>query len=101
MKWWNDLWLNEGLANFLGYYGVNSLLPEWKMLEQFIVERTQPALALDSLASSHPISVSVRDPSDIKAIFDTISYNKVCCFNLFSNYILSLSMFPIDRYNQS
>lgn len=77
MKWWNDLWLNEGFASFLEYMGVDSLKPEWKMMEQFILDKTQPALALDALASSHPISVTVHDPSEIEAIFDTISYSKV------------------------
>lgn len=77
MKWWNDLWLNEGFASFLEYLGVDSWKPEWKMMEQFILDKTQPALALDALVSSHPISVAVHDPSEIEAIFDTISYNKV------------------------
>ena len=36
----------------------------------------QVALALDSLASSHPVSVTVNDPSEINGIFDTISYKK-------------------------
>merc|ERR1719479_513306 len=35
-----------------------------------------PALHLDSLASSHPVSVPVKDPKEIEAIFDTISYKK-------------------------
>jgi len=77
MKWWNDLWLNEGFASFVEYVGVDFIKPEWKMMEQFVLEKTQPALALDALASSHPISVEVRDPKEIEAIFDTISYSKV------------------------
>lgn len=77
MRWWNDLWLNEGLATYFEYIGVDNLKPEWKMLEQFILDKTQPALALDALASSHPISVTVKDPAEIKATFDAISYNKV------------------------
>ncbi|CAH0561852.1 unnamed protein product [Brassicogethes aeneus] len=76
MKWWNDLWLNEGFASFLEYIGVDSLFPEWKMMDQFIRDKTQPALALDALTSSHPISVNVYDPAEIAAIFDTISYSK-------------------------
>lgn len=82
MKWWNDLWLNEGFASFLEYMGVDSLFPEWKMMEQFILDKTQPALALDALSSSHPISVAVHDPSEIEAIFDTISYSKVCIIHI-------------------
>lgn len=77
MKWWNDLWLNEGFATYFEYIGVDSLKPEWKMMEQLILDKTQPALALDALASSHPISLPVKDPAEIKAILDALSYNKV------------------------
>ncbi|KAJ8936471.1 hypothetical protein NQ314_012334 [Rhamnusium bicolor] len=76
MKWWNDLWLNEGLATYFEYLSVNSYFPKWKMMEQFIIDKTQPALALDALSSSHPITAAVNDPSDIETIFDTISYSK-------------------------
>lgn len=51
--------------------------PGWAMDEQFIVEKIHPALALDALMASHPISTSVTDPAQIESIFDTISYKKV------------------------
>ncbi|KAG5892870.1 hypothetical protein JTB14_032594 [Gonioctena quinquepunctata] len=76
MKWWNDYWLQEGFTTLFEYMGVHDYFPQWRMMEQFIVDKTQPALALDALASSHPISATVNDPSDIDAIFDTISLNK-------------------------
>ena len=44
--------------------------------DQFWAAKLMPALRLDSLASSHPVSTAVADPKEIEAIFDTISYKK-------------------------
>lgn len=77
MSWWNDLWLNEGFASFLEYLAVKELMPSWAMMEQFVLDKTQPGLALDALSNSHSITVAVHDPTEIEALFDTISYSKV------------------------
>ena len=75
-RWWNDLWLNEGFASWMEYKGVAHIRPDWDMMEQFWSSKLYPALHLDSLSTSHPVSVPVRDPKEIEAIFDTISYKK-------------------------
>ncbi|XP_023337481.1 glutamyl aminopeptidase isoform X2 [Eurytemora carolleeae] len=76
MQWWNDLWLNEGFASWMEYKGVDEVEPDWKMMDQFWINEVEPALDLDSLQSSHPISVQVQEPSEISALFDYISYRK-------------------------
>ena len=44
------------------YRGVNYIHPEWQMMDQFFVDIVSPALDLDSLTTSHPVSVEVKDP---------------------------------------
>lgn len=76
MKWWSDLWLNEGFATYMQYVGSNHVEPSWAMQDKFLVYEQQPAMALDSLRSTHPVSSKVDNPSQISEVFDSISYSK-------------------------
>ncbi|KAJ0170678.1 hypothetical protein K1T71_013450 [Dendrolimus kikuchii] len=76
MNWWTDLWLNEGFATFVGSVGMNAVEPSWKALNLVAVQSMQAVWDLDSLESSHPVSVHLENPKHINEIFDAISYHK-------------------------
>ncbi len=76
MKWWNDLWLNESFATYMAYKAIDRFYPEWSIWEDFVNMRTAPAFADDSLKSTHPIEVDIKDPKEIEEVFDNISYGK-------------------------
>ncbi len=76
MRWWTDLWLNEGFASWIEYLAIDKIFPEWKLWTQFIVDEQQQALKLDALEHTHPVEVPIKHPDEIRTIFDAISYSK-------------------------
>lgn len=76
MKWWDDLWLNESFASWMGTKAVDWLFPEWEMWTQFVNMDTNRALSLDGLKNSHPIEQEVENPAEVSQLFDAISYSK-------------------------
>ena len=76
MQWWDDLWLNESFASWMGTKAVDWLFPEWEMWTQFVNMDTNRALSLDGLKNSHPIEQEVKDPAEVSQLFDAISYSK-------------------------
>ncbi|XP_063674891.1 glutamyl aminopeptidase-like isoform X3 [Bolinopsis microptera] len=81
MAWWNDLWLNEGFASFVEYYGIDAAEPTWNILDFFYPDEVTTAMNFDSSPSSHPISVQVSSPEELSGLFDTISYRKGSSIN--------------------
>ncbi len=76
MEWWDDLWLNESFASWMGTKAVDWLFPEWEMWTQFVNMDTNRALSLDGLKNSHPIEQEVTNPAEVSQLFDAISYSK-------------------------
>ncbi|XP_053969911.1 aminopeptidase Ey-like isoform X2 [Anastrepha ludens] len=76
MKWWQDLWLNEGFATYVASLGIQHINPDWRALEKESVDNTLAIFKLDALKSSHPISQQINHTNKIAEIFDSISYKK-------------------------
>tara|TARA_B100000686_G_scaffold284904_1_gene308752 strand:- start:997 stop:3528 length:2532 start_codon:yes stop_codon:yes gene_type:complete len=88
MKWWNDLWLNESFASWMGDKAVSKIHPEWDVWTKFILDDTNRAFELDALDSSHPIEQEVTNPDEIGQLFDAISYSKgASLIRMLENYI--------------
>ncbi|KAK3860173.1 hypothetical protein Pcinc_033761 [Petrolisthes cinctipes] len=92
-RWWTDLWLNEGFASYVEYIGINHVEPTWQVMQQFVLNEVQVVFGLDSLESSHPISIPVGHPDEISQIFDRISYAKGASIIRMMNHFLTESTF--------
>lgn len=79
VAWWNDLWLNEGFASYVEYLGAHDAEPSWSLQNLMVLNEVYRVMAVDALASSHPLSTpanEVNTPAQISELFDAISYSK-------------------------
>ncbi len=93
MRWWTDLWLNEGFASYMGPKAVHDQFPEWKIWDQFIVADYLRALHGDALKNTHAIEIPVQNPSEIREIFDAITYSKGSSVNRMLEHYLGEEIF--------
>ncbi|MER5384123.1 aminopeptidase N [Streptomyces sp. NPDC002688] len=76
MVWWDDLWLKESFADFMGTFanvGATRFTDAWIT---FANRRKAWAYRADQLPSTHPITADIRDLQDAKLNFDGITYAK-------------------------
>ncbi|MGF1465895.1 MAG: M1 family metallopeptidase [Sandaracinaceae bacterium] len=75
MPWWDDIWLNEAFATWMGYRVVHEVHPGMHADLRFLV-RVHEAMQTDSLVSARQIRQPIETSHDIRNAFDAITYRK-------------------------
>ena len=87
MKWWDDIWLNEGFANWMESRPLASIRPDWNVPVDDAMGN-QAALGIDALKTTHPIHAAVETPAQIDEAFDSITYEKgAAVLRMVENYL--------------
>jgi len=76
MRWWDDLWLKESFADFMGTLGVDRATSWESAWVSFANKRKAWAYLQDQLPTTHPIVADIPDLEAAKQNFDGITYAK-------------------------
>jgi aminopeptidase N len=76
MRWWDDLWLNETFATYMGNLGNVDATRFKNTWTTFAMGYKAGAKRQDQLPTTHPIVSDIPDVESVLLNFDPITYNK-------------------------
>lgn len=76
MRWWDDLWLKESFADYMGSHASAAATRYTDAWAKFAANRKAWAYQQDQLPTTHPIVADIIDLEAAKLNFDGITYAK-------------------------
>src|SRR5262249_35630701 len=76
MRWFDDLWLKEGFANFMASHAMASIYDPNEIWKRFYQAHKPLAYGIDSTKGTTPIYQEVRNLKDAKSAYGAIVYQK-------------------------
>lgn len=76
MRWWDDLWLNEGFASWMAGRTTRKLHPEWDINNVGAAFTSRGSMGQDAMATTHPIVTHIDTVEQASQAFDGITYGK-------------------------
>jgi aminopeptidase N len=76
MRWFNDVWMKEVMANFLAAKIVNPSFPEINHDLRFLLSHYPSAYAIDRTAGANPIRQNLANLDEAGTLYGSIIYDK-------------------------
>jgi aminopeptidase N len=74
-RWWDDIWLNEAFASWMGFKASNIWRPDLTLWSDLTLNALD-AMTLDAQSAGRAIHQQVHDTRHISSTFDAITYAK-------------------------
>ncbi len=97
MKWFDDLWLKEGFAEFMAYKTLEHVMPDANAWKVFYERNKQAAYATDSTKGTTPIYQKIDNLSAAKSAYGNIVYRKAPSFLRQAEFYLGRRQIPNRR----
>ncbi len=75
MEWWDDLWLNEAFATWMGFKATGAVYPDYHA-DLTLLQSVHSAMHVDSMVTARQIRQPIESNHDIRNAFDAITYRK-------------------------
>ena len=75
MEWWDDLWLNESFASWMGDKVADEVFPDFNV-SIAAVQGTQKAMFTDALLSARAVRQPVGSEANLDQLADELAYQK-------------------------
>ena len=76
MRWFDDLWLKEGFAQYMAYQALASIKPNENIWKRFYQSIKPAAYSIDSTKGTTPIYQDIANLKDAKSAYGAIVYSK-------------------------
>jgi aminopeptidase N len=76
MRWFDDLWLKEGFAQYMAYRALDQLKPNEHVWQRFYLAMKPAAYAIDSTLGTTPIYQDIDNLQNAKSAYGAIVYSK-------------------------
>jgi aminopeptidase N len=76
MRWFDDLWLKEGFANYMAYHALADLKPKENVWKRFYQAMKPAAYGIDATQGTTPIYQDISNLKDAKSAYGAIVYSK-------------------------
>ncbi|CRL07552.1 CLUMA_CG020517, isoform A [Clunio marinus] len=90
---WDYVWLNEGFATYLENIISDKILPNWRIMEYFVVNRMHTVMLEDIQPKTHPMTRQVLTPDEISKIYDFVAYPKAASVIRMIEHIMTPEVF--------